>query len=142
MGIFYMTPLSNWAAFWQQKRGPPVRTTIRGIIDAGNYYTWTSAALDDLLPYHSELSWLPLFTNIFTHISRMGNNWRKSESRMSMTGKKSQQKNHSSRPEGREKEYNSIETYLNRARLPSPIVDSVNLGQNLPYYLSYKTTPQ
>jgi hypothetical protein len=130
MGIFYMSPLSNWAAFWMETTERPRLTTIRGIIEAGDYYTWSSAALDQLLPYHSEISWLPLFTTIFTQIAKRGKREDKSDSGKGTEGKKKANKNNGA--DTTDKDRNTIKTFLTRAVSDdSTIIDSANLRDTL-----------
>lgn len=71
MGYFWMEKLSIWSAFWGRTTGPLQITTIRGLIEAGDAYLWTSAALDQLLQHHGNFSWIPLYNMIFNHIARL-----------------------------------------------------------------------
>lgn len=71
MGYFWMERLSIWSAFWGWTTEPLKITTIRGLIEAGDAYFWTSAALDQLLHHNGDVSSTPLYKMIFSHVARL-----------------------------------------------------------------------
>jgi hypothetical protein len=69
MSYFRVPKLSWWSAFQGFTTETPQLTTIRGLIEAGDDYLWTSAALDHLQPQHGNLSWVPLYEAVFSQIA-------------------------------------------------------------------------
>jgi hypothetical protein len=70
MSYFRVPKLSWWSAFRGFTTETPQLTTIRGLIEAGDDYLWTSAALDHLQSQHGNLSWVPLYEAVFSQIAR------------------------------------------------------------------------
>jgi hypothetical protein len=70
MSYFRVPKLSWWSAFRGLSTKTPRITTLRGLIEAGDDYLWTSAALDHLPPQHGDLSWVPLYEAIYFQIAK------------------------------------------------------------------------
>jgi hypothetical protein len=65
MGYFFVGRVSWGAALIGRETEEPTLPTITGLIEAGDAGLWTSAALDQLLPYHGEICWVALFRSVF-----------------------------------------------------------------------------
>ncbi|TAQ84974.1 hypothetical protein B7494_g6705 [Chlorociboria aeruginascens] len=70
MGYFWIKRKSWWAAFWKKKTPTPKITTVRGLIQAGDENLWSSAAFDQIEPYHGEISWMPIYSAIYSQIAK------------------------------------------------------------------------
>lgn len=70
MGYFWADEMGWWAAFWKQTTKTPKLTTVRGLIEAGDKNLWSSAAFDQLEPYHGEVSWTPIYSAIYSQIAK------------------------------------------------------------------------
>ncbi|KAF4624599.1 hypothetical protein G7Y89_g13571 [Cudoniella acicularis] len=69
LSYFRVPKLSSWSAFRGYTTQKPRVTMLRGLIEAGDDYLWTSAALDHLPPQHGSLSWVPFYETVYTQIA-------------------------------------------------------------------------
>jgi hypothetical protein len=70
MGYFWVEKMGWWDAFWKETTKAPKLTTVRGLIEAGDDGLWSSAAFDQLEPYHGAVSWIPIYSAIYSQIAR------------------------------------------------------------------------
>jgi len=68
MGYFYVRPVPYFAALLGRETVVPRLPTITGLIEAGDAGLWTSAALDQLDPFHGDVCWVALYGNIFQQV--------------------------------------------------------------------------
>lgn len=73
MSYFRVPKLSWWSAFRGLTTATPLITTLRGLIEAGDDYLWTSAALDHLQPQRGNLSWVVLYESVYFQIAKQTN---------------------------------------------------------------------
>ncbi|KAL5324805.1 hypothetical protein ACEPPN_005923 [Leptodophora sp. 'Broadleaf-Isolate-01'] len=70
VSYFRVPKLSWWSAFRGYITDTPVLTTVRGLIEAGDEYLWTSAALGHLQPQHGNLSWVTLYKAVYSQVAK------------------------------------------------------------------------
>ncbi|KAL9620016.1 MAG: hypothetical protein Q9160_005393 [Pyrenula sp. 1 TL-2023] len=70
MGYFRVLKLPWWSALRGLSTEIPYITTVRGLIEAGDEYLWTSAALDHLHIQHGNLTWVQLYEVVYEQIAK------------------------------------------------------------------------